>query len=317
MFKRRVGCMGINLKDFTSAFAHDSKGAGGTRAKALQTFRSLQKFAKTARWGDTTPQNITSKQLNGYLTHRSTANSARGKPLSARSVQNEAAILRRAVTGAGRSVENLSDKKNNWSNARLGVPTASRKSAKPPMDPKVFAAAREKLSPQIGVIADLQQSMGLRAQEAVKAQNVREWQGALTNAIEQNRGVYLHLTKDAASKGGRPRHIYIPPGRTDAVLTAVKAAAAAKAAGGGHILNKYDNLESAVKGYENALAYRGLTGDNSNHALRREFACNQYDHYVNNEGLDKDTALSRLSQDLGHGDGRGRWVENNYLAGRK
>ncbi len=87
--------------------------------------------------------------------------------------------------------------------------------------------------------------------------------------------------------------------------------------GGGHILNKYDNLESAVKGYENALAYRGLTGDNSNHALRREFACNQYDNYVNNEGLDKDTALSRLSQDLGHGDGRGRWVENNYLAGRK
>ena len=93
MFKKG-NKMGIDLKDFTSAFQHDARGAGGTRAKALQTFRSLQKFAKSARWGDTTPQNITSKQLNGYLTHRATANSARGKPLSARSVQNEAAILR-------------------------------------------------------------------------------------------------------------------------------------------------------------------------------------------------------------------------------
>jgi Integrase len=193
--------MGIDLKDFTSAFAHDSKGAGGTRAKALQTFRSLQTFAKSAKWGDTTPANITSKQLNGYLTHRATANSARGKPLSARSVQNEAAIIRRAVKGAQRSVGDLSDKKNNWGNARLGVPSASRKSAKPPMDPIVFAAAREKMSPAIGVIADLQRAVGLRAQEAVKSQNVKDWQSALTTAIAQNRGVYLHMTKDAGGKG--------------------------------------------------------------------------------------------------------------------
>jgi len=192
------------------------------------------------------------------------------------------------------------------------LPVSSRYSE---LLPIVFAQAREKLSPKVGIIVDLQRALGLRAQEAVKAQNAKEWQGALTNAIAQNRGVYLHVTADAGTKGGRPRHIYVHAGRTDAVLKAVSAASAAKTEGGGHILDQYLDLESAVKGYENALYYQGLKGNNSNHALRREFACNQYDHYLST-GLDKDIALSRLLQDLGHGDGRGRWVENNYLSGR-
>jgi hypothetical protein len=306
--------MGIKLGDFTAAFQHDSKGAGGTRAKAAQVFKSLQSFGKTAKWGDTTPCNLTSKQVAGYIRHRATT-------ISARSVQNEAAIIRRAVKGAQRELGDLSDKSNNWGNSRLGVPSGTRTGgtgvAKAPIDGAKFAAAREKLSTEMKVVVDLQRSLGLRRQEAVKATNTKEWQTSLTAAQAQDRGVYLSLSGDAGSKGGRPRHIYVPPGRTGAVLQAVSAVVAAKASSGnGQILGQYDDLKSAVKGYTNALAYVELNGSDSGHGLRREFACLQYDHYIS-EGLDKDTALARLSQDLGHGDGRGRWVENNYLSGRK
>lgn len=310
-FKKKGNKMGILLGDFTAAFQHDSKGAGGTRVKALQVFKSLQSFGKTAKWGDTTPGNLTSKQVAGYIKHRATT-------IGARSVQNEAAIIRRTVKGAGREVGDLSNKSNNWGNSRLGVPSATRTAgAKAPIDGAKFAAAREKLSSSMQVVVDLQRSLGLRRQEAVKATNAKEWQTSLTNAIAQDRGVYLSLSGDAGSKGGRPRHIYVHAGRTGSVLQAVNAAVSAKkASGNGQILGQYDDLKSAVNGYANALVYAGLTGSDSGHGLRREWACQQYDHYID-QGLDKDTALARLSQDLGHGDGRGRWVENNYISGRK
>ena len=58
----------------------------------------------------------------------------------------------------------------------------------------------------------------------------------------------------------------------------------------------------------------GLVGEDSNHGIRRLFAHRQVVHYLQS-GLSREQALVRLSNDLGHGDGRGRWVENNYLRG--
>ena len=63
-----------------------------------------------------------------------------------------------------------------------------------------------------------------------------------------------------------------------------------------------------------AWARAGLVGEDSNHGLRRLFAHRQVVHYLQS-GLSREEALARLSNDLGHGDGRGRWVENNYLRG--
>jgi hypothetical protein len=38
----------------------------------------------------------------------------------------------------------------------------------------------------------------------------------------------------------------------------------------------------------------------------------QYKHYLA-VGCSEKVALARTSNDLGHGDGRGRWVFNNYI----
>ncbi|MBQ3300601.1 MAG: hypothetical protein IJH04_00345 [Eggerthellaceae bacterium] len=50
------------------------------------------------------------------------------------------------------------------------------------------------------------------------------------------------------------------------------------------------------------------------HALRYTFAHDQYRLY-RAEGSSHRETLAALSKDLGHGDGRGRWVKIVYLRG--
>lgn len=300
--------MSVQLGDFTGAFRHGAAGSGATRAKALNTFKSLQEHASKSCWGKTTPANITPKQVAGYLKSRV------AKGISARSVQNEASHIRRSVRGAGRKIGDLTDAKNNWSSTRLGVPKGSRIGGKAAINIEKFTAARERMSTPMQTVLDLQMALGLRREEAVIAKNTSDWKVALTAAQAQNRGTYLQLTADAGTKGGRPRHIFVPPERVSSTLGAVSVACNAKVFDG-HILD-YPDLKHALKGYDNAMSYQELTNTDSGHGIRRFFSCEQYDYYLSS-GLDKNTALSRLSQDLGHGDGRGRWVWNNYLSGSR
>jgi len=46
--------------------------------------------------------------------------------------------------------------------------------------------------------------------------------------------------------------------------------------------------------------------------LRRAFCRDNYEYYLG-EGHTVKEALMLCSRDLGHGEGRGRWVWNNYL----
>jgi len=48
------------------------------------------------------------------------------------------------------------------------------------------------------------------------------------------------------------------------------------------------------------------------HALRYAFVRARVDAYLQN-GIPMAEALARTSMDLGHGDGRGRWVKSVYL----
>ena len=65
-------------------------------------------------------------------------------------------------------------------------------------------------------------------------------------------------------------------------------------------------LKAARKAYERACSTAGF----ASHGLRRDFAVRQYLYYRGNTTKE---ALRLLCQDLGHGDGRGRWVKGNYL----
>jgi hypothetical protein len=74
-------------------------------------------------------------------------------------------------------------------------------------------------------------------------------------------------------------------------------------------------LEGANRAYQRAMNGVGFKGSEASHALRYAFAREQFAKYMYALGGDKKEALSALSMDLGHGDGRGRYCAQVYLNG--
>jgi hypothetical protein len=99
----------------------------------------------------------------------------------------------------------------------------------------------------------------------------------------------------------------LAPEQIPGVLKAVKEASGQSVNGR---LIKAQSLAAAVR----ACGRSALEAGFETHGLRRAWAVEQFTRYVQ-EGQDKAQALKLLSNDLGHGDGRGRWVMNNYLLG--
>lgn len=290
-------------KNWDRAFIADHKGGAATRDRAWRTWRAVEKFAVEKKW-KLDPESISPKQMRLYLERRATE-------ISARSVQNEASHLRRAISGAGRSLGDVRDPKNAWSSTRMSVPSASRLGLKAAANPAKYEAARGRMPEDVRAAEGLVNGIGLRKKEAIMAgSSMKGWSRELAKPDAKERGVYLNVVD--GTKGGRPRWTFIPPGRVEEVSKAVAVASKLFLVTGKIIQS--EDLKSAMSRYSNCLYRLGLTGDDSGHGLRRAFAHRQYHHY-RDSGLSEGEALKRLSQDLGHGDGRGRWVWNNYLAG--
>jgi integrase len=297
--------MGIKLSEWAQKFQAIRLGSGATRDRASQTFRALSDFCDRRHWRDVTPNSITPKQMRLFLQHRLTVDK-----ISARSLQNEASHLRRCLEGAGRQLGDIKQDKNAWSSSRMGVPEGSRIGARAAINPEVFKQAREKVTEGVRDCLDVQSVLGLRRQEAVEcSKSLKDWVKALDLAKGEGRGVFLEVIY--GTKTGRERTTWVPPERIDAVQTVV--CEVLERTGGGFLIPA-DSLEQAKAHYSDETKKAGMIGDNSGHGLRRAFAHEQYRHY-RDTGLDEAEALARVSRDLGHGDGRGRWVWNNYLSG--
>lgn len=295
--------MGVDLSKWNQSFQRQKKGSFGTRNRAFQTWRALDKFVEKKGWKDVRPDTITPKQMRIFL-------EARSEEIGVRSLQNEASHLRRALEGAGREVGDVRDPKNTWSNTRMGVGQASRFGGRAAMSESVFEKARENLREDVRACADLQRCMGLRREEAIQAgRSLGQWKNGLDQAEQQDRGVFLDVRD--GTKGGRERCVWVPLERVQEVREVIERVQ--EVCQGGKIIDA-DGLKEAKAVYSNEMTRAGLVGENSGHGLRRAFAQQQYTIY-REAGFDERDALARLSQDLGHGDGRGRWVWNNYLAG--
>lgn len=296
--------MGINLKKWDQSFIFNKKGGYGTRQNAQRTFKQLDNYAEKSGWRNVLPETITPKQLRIFLEFRATK-------ICKRSVQNEASHLRRAIAGSGRTIGKIKDPNNNWSNQRLGVERATRVGGKAAMSLDFYLQNKNKLDKSIISLMELQEHIGLRRQEAIMAgPSLAEWVKEIQKSIEHGIGAFLTI-RDGC-KGGKMRSCWIFPINLNTTLKCISSALDIYKSNGNIIQSI--NLKSAKKLYESKLRKVGFWGPNSSHSLRRLFAQRQIVLY-RESGLCESAALIRLSNDLGHGDGRGRWVLNNYLLG--
>lgn len=113
------------------------------------------------------------------------------------------------------------------------------------------------------------------------------------------------------TKGGRPRETIILD--AVAVRKALDNALAVAEDRHGRLIDKSD-LKTAMKYWHSQASRLGLTGAYSPHSLRYAWAQDAIRHYLA-QGFCEKEALAMTAMDLGHGDGRGRYVVQVY--GRK
>lgn len=280
---------------FMRAALRNGKGATLTRVKMATTFSALADAAKVGRWGKVEPEKLTEKQIRNFVSSRIEAG------LSVRSCQNEMSHIRRALTGCGRS--ELAER---LTNADLGISGGRRTGEGRPVDAEALAAARAKADDLTRACIDLGRSLGLRQNEIIQSSaSLGQWERQLAAGNPA-------ITVQDGTKGGKIRDVFVPPTGRQAALEAVRAAIESK--GDRRHLVTAKNLEAARQQLHDRFSRVGLSGENSAHSLRRAFCLDNFNHY-RSEGLTEREALSRCSRDLGHGEGRGRWVKGNYLKG--
>lgn len=241
---------------------------------------------------------ISGKQFRAYIhkRHLETAN--------VRTLQNEAAILRKILRRGGRKA--IADA-SELSNKALGIAGGSRIGKKTAMSYEEYCRARDaafdKGRPGIAAILRLEWVLGLRGNEALHARLdvLRRWEREAVN------GSILVLE---GTKGGRMREVQLFD--IDAALAAIREAIEVAERQGGFLIIRANGRPSA--GLKQARSiYHGWAKRNRivPHQARCSFAQNQFDEYER-AGLTKREALAATSADLGHGHGRGRYVRSVY-----
>lgn len=216
-----------------------------------------------------------------------------------RTLQNEVTALRCTLRTAGR--DKLAEQIDNTA---LGISGASRDGTKSAIsDARLFSLRSAALELDTGVCAciDLQRALGLRAEEAVKScKSLDSW------AKQLAMGKPIHVI--FGTKGGRPRLVH--PANRQRAIDAVHAAQELASHQIGVLINKPDE-KSAMHRYKNVMSAAGFTSKESGHALRYAFAQDQISAYLL-LGYSRQEALALTSTDLGHGDGRGRYIAQVY-----
>ena len=219
-----------------------------------------------------------------------------------RTLQNEMSAIRSLLREAGRT--KLADSERLSSQA-LGLSGASREGTHlaitPALYQQVLTLAQQK-DPGLAAVTELARVMGLRSQEAVQSvKSLNTWQQALERGDPKLTVVY-------GTKGGRPRETLILDREavSQAVSTAMKVAEDRR----DRLIDKPD-LKSAMKYWRDQAARLGMTGKYAPHSLRYAWAQEAITHYLA-QGFSESEALALTAMDLGHGDGRGRYVAQVY-----
>lgn len=289
------------IKETDSFVARFMKAGLDTRASTLSkkamrsTYRQLERCAKESRWGkDVTPETITKRQLQQYVQFRLS------EGIKPETIHNQTSHIRRALKG----VERVEFAESTCSNAALSVPAANRTGKGMVIDPEVFERARAIAPPETQSYLLAMKEMGLRVEEVVRsAPSLDVWIRQL--------GAGQAISVRFGTKMKRPREVDIKPDRREAVIKVVESLQDLRERNGGRVVPSV-SLNAAKTFVSERLAAVGVKGDNSARSNRRDFALNKYDHY-RAQGYTHKDALKLVALDLGHGEGRGRIVVNNYI----
>lgn len=295
--------MGKKLVESMSAAAREAGGARATRSDRVSHYRDFAKWAtQEANIQIRDVSRIKEKHVRAYFQARSAQGLSKG------TLQNRAASLRAALRGTGSEYGRIAASK--LTNRDLGIDGRSRTGSKTAMTPERYEQAREALlsrgyEREAAGLA-LAATLGLRAEEVVQChRSLATWERRLTEGRDQVQVRVIHGTK-----GGRPRDVRVHD--RERTLAAVREARSL--AGRGYLIRgKSPTLKSAVSRWHNTMhRVAGLRGAEAPHALRYAYTRTGVERYQG-EGYSPGEARALASGDLGHGDGRGRWVASTYI----
>lgn len=270
--------------------------------------RSAKRFAAYLRRGDIGIRHVKHvrlKHLEGFASEL--RDLVCSEKLKVRTAQNIMAHIRGVLRQAGKW-KIVNDPRA--SNAALGLTGGCRLGARRAvLDDEFrvyFIALRERNEASAWGVA-MQRALGLRAQEAVRAGQA-DVLNRMLNDINNGRPVFII----EGTKGGRPRHVtahnieiirkIILWGLS--ILARSRSKFIIRGAGG--------DLRSALSRYLRDLNSVGMKGELSSHSLRYAWAQESMRLHIQQSGVSFREALILVSLDLGHGDGRGRFIRQIY-----
>jgi site-specific recombinase XerC len=224
----------------------------------------------------------------------------REKGLSPRTLQNRLTAVRAVLTQAER-YDTLSRLQNTAK--KVGFAGTSRDGArKPPADEQLNRFMANVNHQGVRICLEMMNEFGLRQKESImSAGSLDKW---LKDITSDRHGRFQVIQ---GSKGGRPREIW--PNDPQRAAALVSKAIEFCRSNGGKLVQ--GDLKQALGRFNREAATAGFKGLHSPHSLRYAFAQRTVARLMK-DGWDKRLALSFTSQVLGHGDGRGRWIDQVY-----
>lgn len=278
----------MKLKDDLCRHAWSAGGSTQTRNARVSTIRSYVNFCKNNNIQTSRARDIKSHHIKKYIDSLRSRNSDR-------TLQNKISHLRTAISHA--------DGRKMPTNEELGIAGAPRTAARTALTDENYHRARAILAER-GSLGEraclrLQKTLGLRAEEAFQAaKSLKSWEKQLKIS---NRVHIVHGTK-----GGKPRFVYFddPKAARDAI------AEAKSVLKNGKLIQK-SSLSATSARYDRECDIAGLRGKQAPHSARYAWTQERIAAYER-AGYETREALSATSLDLGHGDGRGRWIKQIY-----
>ncbi|MDR3417701.1 MAG: integrase domain-containing protein [Nevskia sp.] len=276
-------------------------GAHLTRQARTATFKTFARTMNQLKYGIQRADQIGGRHLIAFVAERKALGA------SNRTIANELSHIRAVLRQIGK--EGLANNPN-YSNKALGIERGSRTGTKQPLADPTIRTFQDKMDRHgrsgIGAILGMQRELGLREAEAIRAgqaETLARWEREL-----KDKG-FVRVVE--GTKGGRPRDVH--PANVDRALAAIRSAQAVlQATGQRYLVVRADGspaagLKQAMNIYRNVCHREGI----QSHGARYAFARERLEAYKA-QGLSEREALAATSLDLGHGDGRGRYIASVY-----